>query len=229
MKKIVMTVATATLLFGGLAGCMQDNATGNYRNNAYETRNFDGNYNNRGYRGQGPVTDMMTPDGYGTRANNYNGNRSNALNGWNDDGRNNGYRANQNRPWMGRFGVTGNDRPGMVDGNGILRGRMHDGYRDNDRYGAMEFNRNYRQGANGVKRKATRNFDSQNRDNRIKHQEAERYHEDYDSRTAKQIAKRVKNVEGVDDVRVIVNDNDVVVGVEAERDLIKFKRMLNDK
>ena len=43
------------------------------------------------------------------------------------------------------------------------------------------------------------------------------YHKDYDSQTAQNIANHVVRINGVDDCRVIVHNDDVVVGVEANK------------
>lgn len=198
-----MTVATATMLLGGLVGCGTDNQatdmnanfnrTGIQSHDMYTTGVDDQN------QGEGPLTDMMTPDRngqgvagnrghngdtYGTGTGNHgitgqNGQRGTfGVNGTgaqtgtqtgqmrnNDDhagiggtqGRGQAHRGitdddrgifdtqGTDRPGMGRAGlngttrdvdvdidtehsgITGGNRPGMVDEDGYLRGRARNG------------------------------------------------------------------------------------------------------
>jgi spore cortex protein len=42
------------------------------------------------------------------------------------------------------------------------------------------------------------------------------YHEDYDGALAERIANKVDNIRGVDDVHVILEDNNVIVGIDTD-------------
>lgn len=256
MKKIAMSVAAATMLLGGLTGCGADNQAtdmnANYRQTGFQSQdmgagNGTGTYTQSRYRGQGPVTDMMTPDdrniqgqrglfgGQGQRGQGglfggqgqqgglfgNQGQTRTHLNNYNTRGftGQDGYRANQNTPGMGRAGLTGGNRPGMVDEDGILRGRARNGQatqnvrmHNQQREGAMNGRTMMNQGTR-LNQTTGYNNGQQGTQNR---QQAMNYHEDYDSRTAQQIANRVERVNGVEDCRVIVHDDDVVVGVETD-------------
>lgn len=45
---------------------------------------------------------------------------------------------------------------------------------------------------------------------------ASTYHEDYDGKLAERIANKVNNIRGVDDAHVILEDNNVIVGVDTD-------------
>ncbi|KHF42010.1 YhcN/YlaJ family sporulation lipoprotein [Halalkalibacter okhensis] len=345
MKKIAMSVATATMLLGGLAGCGADNQATNMGANqqtgiqAQDMRGggaIDGRH-----RGEGPITDMMTPDHHrggtvgqgttrgadaghrgglfgdqgtgqtGTRGGLFGGQgtgqtgtrgglfgdqgrgmtgqgRTHLNNfqtrgtgndrgvGYTNTGRDNfgtntglfgthgaqgitgrqgtdtqgmgraglnrgtardGIRANQRNAGMGRAGLTGGNRPGMVDEDGILRGRARRGT------GALEATPGHRrqgQGAMNLEARERGNvnygtrtpnrFDATGRGDRTGvHRDQQRtqakqgnramnYHKDYDGKTVQRLTERVERVDGVDDARVIVHENDVVVGITANGD-----------
>lgn len=231
MKKIAMSVAVATMLLGGLTACGGDDAaTGmnaNYRSTGFEAQDTNGAYTNSRYRGQGPVTDMMTPDDRGprygtldrqgarTHLNNYSTRGLNEKSIRNQralDMDRDGYRINQNAPGMGRTGLTGGNRPGMVDEDGLLRGRARNGNQRVQMY-------NQHRDANGTRANSTTGHKSyhQSQQRAQNGQHAMNYHKDYDSQTAQNIANRVVRINGVDDCRVIVHNDDVVVGVEANK------------
>ncbi|MBY6035335.1 YhcN/YlaJ family sporulation lipoprotein [Fictibacillus nanhaiensis] len=52
------------------------------------------------------------------------------------------------------------------------------------------------------------------------------YHEDYDGALAERIAEKVNNIRGVDDAHVILEDNNVIVGIDTDG---KKKEELTDK
>ncbi|WP_157796435.1 YhcN/YlaJ family sporulation lipoprotein [Bacillus sp. FJAT-45037] len=262
MKKIALTVAAATMILGSMTACGTDNQARNmsnsYQQTGFESQDMSGAYTSSRYGGQGPVTDMMTPDSRGgtygrldqqagqkTRTN-YNNYQVRGEKGYQSAGRD-GYRANQMRPGMGRSGVTGNDRPGMVDEDGLLRGHDNTRYGTQNRQGAMDFrarrttdltkNRSSsygmtERGANTMERGAQKSLGTMERGAYRGMGAAKRgaeqltgqrtttanYHKNYDGQTAQKLANRVDDIEGVDDCRVIVHENDVVVGVQADGD-----------
>lgn len=218
MKKIAMSIAAATMLVGGLAACGADNQQGmganNYRQTGFESQDMSGAYTQSRYRGQGPVTDMMTPDYRGggtygqldrqrtrTHLNNFQTNRTHR----NRDG----FGANQRTPGMGRTGLTGNNRPGMVDEDGLLRNRTRTNRQQftGDRMGNGRIT-NQQTGIHRSNRATRNQYTQQNNVN---------YHKDYDSQTAQHVANRVQRINGVEDCRVIVDDNHIVVGVETNQ------------
>ncbi|SDH56813.1 sporulation lipoprotein, YhcN/YlaJ family [Alteribacillus persepolensis] len=167
MKKAALTMTAFTIIASGLAGCgtAEDNEMGasptrysGYDNNM-DGRDAGGNYRSDNYRGEGPVTDMMTVD--------------DRQHGRNDRG------TADNRGQIG-------DRNGMVGERGNLNTRnVNDGNQMNDRTGNQGNNQ----------------------------QEAE------------EIANKVENIDGVDDSRVIVRDNDILIGVDTYEDGEKADRM----
>lgn len=234
MKKIAMSVAAVMMLVGGLTACGTANdgvgmKSRNYQGqtvNPYGVNNYSSNYgtnpdtftNARSrYRGQGPVTDMLTPDGRYRGATYSNFNRSGSFtdnfNGM--SGRRDGYGGNYHYGMRNR-GITGNNYPGMVGQDGIL-GR--DGYQFN---GGVTGNYDGRSFYN-----ARNNNNMQNHLNN--QHRAMNYHQDYDSQTAQKIANDVMQIKGVDDVRVIVNKNDVVVGVDTHQNVSHVQKEVEHK
>ncbi|WP_332631202.1 YhcN/YlaJ family sporulation lipoprotein [Halalkalibacter flavus] len=366
MKKIAMSVATATMLLGGLAGCGVDNQatdmganqqTGIYAQDMRGRGAIDGRH-----RGEGPITDMMTPDrqrggtvgqgttrgadvghrgglfggqgtgqtdarggifggqragqtgtrgglfgGQGTGQTNARGglfggqgtgmtgqSRTHLNNfqtrgtgndrgvGYTNTGRDNfgtntglfgthgaqgitgrqgtdargiglaglnrgtardGIRATERNAGMGRAGLTGGNRPGMVDEDGILRGRARRGAGALDAtpghrrqgQGAMNLEARDRGNVNHGTRTPNR-FDATGRGDRTgvhhgqqraqgKHgTRAMNYHKDYDGQTVQRLAERCERIDGVEDARVIVHENDVVVGITTNGDMDDVKR-----
>ncbi|MCK0471133.1 YhcN/YlaJ family sporulation lipoprotein [Halalkalibacter sp. APA_J-10(15)] len=329
MKKIAMTVATATILLGGFAGCGTDNQeTGmNAQNNRTGIHSQDmGATGTTGrHHGEGPITDMMTPDrghrgGFGTTNHNqnfggqgergtygtsraqghtnYHGTLDNqqrgggyGLNAGEGQGRthlNNYHTLGDERgffgtqegrtPGMGRTGlnegrmgaqatqggfgargITGNDRPGMVDEDGVLRERggnrvgMQNRHQSNQRQGmgALNLNPRHKQErsrAVGMENSATRGYrDALNNEfgvetgvNRQDRQQTTRatennqgqkanYHRSYDSQTVEKINKELRGIKGLNDSRVIVHDDDIVVGVQAERNSDDVRDRVEDR
>jgi spore cortex protein len=287
MKKVALTVAAATMILSSMTACGTDNQArtmnNNYQNTGFESQDMSGAYTSSRYGGQGPVTDMMTPDNrraggaYGrldqpagqrtrTHLNNY----QTRDKGFQSAGRD-GYRANQTRPGMGRAGITGNDRPGMVDEDGLLRGHANTRYGTHNRQGAMNFGQRgtmnrtgeglgmtnrgagtmehgvrrgagaleqgvrqgagalgqgVRQGAGALEHGANRGMGAARRGAESltgQRTTSANYHKDYDGKTAQQLANRVDDIEGVEDCRVIVHENDVVVGVQTDSNNEKIK------
>lgn len=230
MKKIAMSVAAATMLVGGLTAC-GDNQSTDPNATEFEAQNLNG-YNNNGYNGnyttsryrnhEGPLTDMLTPDGY--RNGNYgqfDGSTRAQSENYNNMTRRNGSRANS---YTSR-GMVGNNLPGMVDNDGLLRGRARDGSMNgfngtrNGQNGTMR-NRGFNNGANNGMMQ-NRGFNAQNNNGN--------YHENYDSSSAQRIVSSVTQIKGVNDARVIVHNDDIVVGVESNKDQDKVRKQVEDK
>ncbi|OLS36603.1 hypothetical protein BTR22_11260 [Alkalihalophilus pseudofirmus] len=277
MKKIAMTVVAATMILGSMTACGTDNQArtmnNNYQQTGFASQDMSGAYTSQRYGGQGPVTDMMTPDHRGgtygrldqqagqrtrTHLNNY---TTRGDKGFQSAGRD-GYRANQTRPGMGRAGITGNDRPGMVDEDGLLRGHANTRYGTHNRQGAMNFGQRgamtgkgvrdhgmARRGAGTMEHGVQRGTNALERGaGALEHGAARgmgavrrgaenltgqrtntvNYHKDYDGKTAQQLANRVDDIEGVEDCRVIVHENDVVVGVQTDADNEKIKKRVQN-
>ncbi len=319
-----MSVATATMLLGGLVGCGVDNQAtdmGANQQTGYQAQDMrNGTATTGRYRGEGPITDMMTPDnrggvtgqgqagrtgrgglfggqgqagrtgqgGFGlsagegqarTHLNNYQtrGTQNQRGVGYTNTGRDNfgtnqgmfgtqgthgvtdrqgtrtpgmgragltrdnavdGHRAN--RVGMGRAGLTGGNRPGMVDEDGILRGRARGG---TGTLGTNHGHRRQGQGAmnleardRGNVNQGTRNkaqYGTTDRGNRTgvhqgqqrtRTQDTVNYHKDYEGKTVQQLSKRVERVDGVKEARVIVHDDDVVVGITTSGDMDDVKK-----
>jgi hypothetical protein len=140
----------------------------------------------------------------------------------------------------GRAGLTGGNRPGMVDDDGILRGRARGagalgttpGHRRQGR-GAMNLEARDRGLVNqGTGQRATR-YGTAGRGNRtgvhqgqgrIETQNRINYHKDYDGKTVQQMVDRIEDVDGVKEARVIAHNNDVVIGITADKDIDNVKR-----
>ncbi|MDQ0205340.1 YhcN/YlaJ family sporulation lipoprotein [Alkalicoccobacillus murimartini] len=205
MKKLTLTVTTALLLSTGLLG-----ACGNTDDSGVNSQNM--NRTNRTHmNSEGPVTDMMTPDnGYsGMRGNNhgtsYNGTRGQGYS--NDQGpkmdgtsvKRSSYENNNRSKGLSR-GVTGNDRVGMIDENGMI-------YRGATR---METGQ-------GKKLPRDSRFGVESRDGMKKHgagaQSQMNYADDYDGETVEKVRSHVTGMDGVKDARVMSYDNQVVIAV----------------
>ncbi|GAE25921.1 hypothetical protein JCM9140_1943 [Halalkalibacter wakoensis JCM 9140] len=147
----------------------------------------------------------------------------------------------QGNAGMGRAGLTGGNRPGMVDEDGILRGRARQG---TGALGTTHGHRRQGQGAMNLEARDRGNVNhgtatpnrqnTAGRENRTgvqqggqRSQGTVNYHKDYDGQTVQRISQRVDRVDGVDDARVIVHDNDVVVGITADDDVTQLEKKLN--
>ncbi|MCM2676651.1 YhcN/YlaJ family sporulation lipoprotein [Alkalicoccobacillus plakortidis] len=204
MKKLTLTVTTAVLLSTGLLG-----ACGNTDDSGVNTQNM--NRTNRTHmNSEGPVTDMMTPDdGYaGMRGNNYGTSYRGGTRGQNNsmnqglkmDGtsvKRSSYENKNHMTGLSR-GVTGNDRVGMIDENGMI-------YRGATR---MET-------GNGKKLPRDSRFGVESRDGMKKHgaQSQMNYADDYDGETVEKVRSHVAGMDGVKDARVMSYDNQVVIAV----------------
>ncbi|WP_096201438.1 YhcN/YlaJ family sporulation lipoprotein [Bacillus sp. FJAT-45350] len=67
MRKFAITLTAASMIMGGLAGCGVDNQTrdmggAGHQNLGYHTAEQGGAFTGARYTGEGPLTDMMTPD-----------------------------------------------------------------------------------------------------------------------------------------------------------------------
>lgn len=116
--------------------------------------------------------------------------------------RSEGYGNNQQHHTKGfTRGVVGNDRAGMVDENGLLNGRMRAHDRAADRQG---LNHGVR-GSNFAGSQANRN-----------NMQTEGYYDSDEGRAARKLEARVDEVAGVQDCDVLINDDQVVIGVRGD-------------
>ncbi|MFC0561825.1 YhcN/YlaJ family sporulation lipoprotein [Halalkalibacter alkalisediminis] len=136
----------------------------------------------------------------------------------------------------GRAGLTGGNRPGMVDEDGILRGRARGGA------GALGTTQGHRRQGHGAMNLEGRGTTNQgmgldrgtetrrgttglgNRTGVHQGQGTVNYHKDYDGQTVQRMVDRIEDVDGVDEARVIVHDNDVVIGITAKDDIDNVKK-----
>ncbi|MED4079419.1 YhcN/YlaJ family sporulation lipoprotein [Halalkalibacterium halodurans] len=259
MKKMAISFTAATMLLSGLAACggdpaAQDMQTHN-RRVGFEAQDMSGAYTANRYRGQGPVTDMMTPDyrggaygrldqhgargglhrgaGHGTHMGTYDTGRPGAGfdGGFGPQQRGtmtpygagragftrDGVAPHGRGPGMGRAGITGNDRPGMVDDNGIInplnRGRQ----------GAMG-GQTHRQGALTQQDRAVPRQEGRQHLRGTVTDDQVRYHKDYDGETVQNIVQRVERLDDVEDCRVVAHDGDIVVAVQTRGDQEDVRR-----
>ncbi|WP_026672458.1 YhcN/YlaJ family sporulation lipoprotein [Alkalihalobacterium bogoriense] len=107
-------------------------------------------------------------------------------------------------------GITG-DRPGMVDDRGILRDQNREGQRGMTGQQGTQGQRGMtgQQGTQGQRGQAGTT--------------AANYHEDYDGRTVQRIQERVDGIDNIDDSRVVVHDDVVVVAVNSNDDDVRDK------
>ncbi|TMW73982.1 YhcN/YlaJ family sporulation lipoprotein [Alteribacter natronophilus] len=239
MKKWLLGISAAMMLTAGLAGCGgqaddQEGAQGGFFAN--QSRNYDnygredagflnrrpgagatGSFYGQGYgQNRGRETEM-----YGARGANY----GNPMTGYQTRARGGhkgaefrrkttgfGDRARmlepnaqrQNRAMgtngfgAGR-GITGDNRPGMVDDNGILnrfdpRGSRPMGYDNQQRYNMRD------------------------KSGRMSGQNYTGYYNGEDGHRARRLSNRIERMDGVEECRVIMNGNDVIVGLEATGD-----------
>lgn len=100
---------------------------------------------------------------------------------------------NQNRKMSHGRGMTGNGRPGMVDENGMLN-------RTNDTMSGrgMQFKHSSKQSS--MQTKSTKTH----------------YHKDYDGKHVGMLTTELEKIDGVKEPRVMVKDNDVVIGYQAD-------------
>ncbi|SER73334.1 YhcN/YlaJ family sporulation lipoprotein [Salipaludibacillus aurantiacus] len=122
-------------------------------------------------------------------------------------------RGQGGRGFTGGFsrGITGNDRPGMVDSNGLINGRLRGLNRTEGFTQTEGFNQHQ---ADGQLNRGTRG-QMDGMAGRTQQQGGRGYFDTDEGRTARKIENRVEDIEGVRDANVIVRDNDVVIAVEA--------------
>ncbi|UTR14239.1 YhcN/YlaJ family sporulation lipoprotein [Salipaludibacillus sp. LMS25] len=131
------------------------------------------------------------------------------------DGHARGFRAGQNRRDGFTRGITGNDRRGMVDSNGLLNGRMrgldrtngHSNRRQDQMHGGTAIERNQPRAQQG---------DGQQRGFGQGKGQQQAYYDSDDGRLASRIENRVEGLDEVRDCDVIVNNDNVIIGVEPE-------------
>ncbi|RNA68736.1 YhcN/YlaJ family sporulation lipoprotein [Alteribacter keqinensis] len=241
MKKWFMSLTAAVMLVAGLTGC---GGNGDMNDEGEQEGFFTRGYNNRttgqdaggylnrrqgmtgtyygqnyGYNNYGMNRGRET-ERYGTRASNY----GNPMTGYKtrargvDRNTNLGLNRNRNTGFgmrgntvrgAGR-GIVGNNRPGMVDNNGILNRFQATG----NRFGGYDNHQRY----------STKGQASQG--NRYSG-----YYDGEEGHKARRIANRVEDMDNVEDCRVIVNGNDVVVGLdvrgESQRTEQKVRRLVS--
>lgn len=282
MKKFALSITAASIIAGGLAGCGADNQNADM--GAQDTRNFGyegldqrgdtGQFGQRNnYRGEGPVTDMLTVDdrrtgdniqrGTGWGAGMGTGHRMGAGNmgtrghqtgtgnvGANraGDGMGAGAGLGQgNRRGAGQMGGTtgfaGGDRtyggtmtgtgafnerrqmthgmqnqlaprtgrvggPGMVGENGTLNARQQQrGAGTGAGITGQGAQKQQGQAGQGVQR--NRGFGTQQQPQALGN-----YHQDYDAQTAQKISNAVEKMDTVNESRVIVREDDVLIGID---------------
>ncbi|WP_416149202.1 YhcN/YlaJ family sporulation lipoprotein [Salipaludibacillus sp. HK11] len=106
-------------------------------------------------------------------------------------------------------GIVGNDRPGMVDENGLLNGDL-DGLRNRNQGNVQRGTQDRMNGGNQQGQQGMRGQGSQGQG-----REEQGYFNTEDGKTARNIEKRVENMDGVNGADVIVHDDNVIVAVDA--------------
>ncbi|UJW57329.1 YhcN/YlaJ family sporulation lipoprotein [Bacillus sp. A116_S68] len=129
------------------------------------------------------------------------------------DGRARGFQAGQNRRGGFSRGITGNDRRGMVDDNGLLNGTMR-GFNRTDNH-VNRGTRDQMHGGTAIERNQPRGQQRGFGQGKEKGQQ-QAYYDSDDGRLASRIENRVEGLDEVRDCDVVVNDNNVVIGVEPE-------------
>ncbi|MBU8905489.1 YhcN/YlaJ family sporulation lipoprotein [Desertibacillus haloalkaliphilus] len=267
MKKFALSLTAASMILGGLAGCGVDNqgadmgarqvgmntqatdqTTGTATRNDTAARGAGDRWT-----GEGPLTDMMTPNrrdaGAGLMGENVRGrgmsrqnvrgtqtgqregiigqtgnHRGQGVTGANQDRRGTIGQANINQRPAGtgtyggaNVGMTG-QRQGM--GAAELDGRRATQDAGGRRTTGLTGQRGTGAGAAGLTGNRTGMVDNTGTlrgqaQNRVGTGTAN-YHQDYDSQAVQRITDRVNRLDNVNDPRVIVNDNTVVVGIDGD-------------
>lgn len=166
MKKAALTAVTLAMIAGGMTGC-GDATDNNDMGGASPTRyTIDGtetygnqNVTSRNYRGEGPVTDMLTVD----------------------DRRQKRHMNNSSHRRIGEAGQYSSNQHQIGNGSGVINDEAFSGsqMRDGREIGNL----------------TTRDRSS-------------------DIHRAQQIQDQVEGLDGVDDARVIVNGDDVLIGID---------------
>ncbi|ADU29751.1 YhcN/YlaJ family sporulation lipoprotein [Evansella cellulosilytica] len=149
-------------------------------------------------------------------------NRNGARNGQNFGAQNNNTnsayeaRINNRRDGATGFGrgITGNDRPGMVDENGVVNDRTR------EQRGTTGLNRgtNGTRGFNRGTNDGTLNHGKRNGTTTGQQTRTSDYFNGEDGRLATNMTDRLSGANGVNDAHVIVHGNDVLVGVDSDND-----------
>lgn len=231
MKKIAMTLSAATLLVSSLVGC---GATDD------EARGLDTNQRGFGYHttqeerdtdaGEGPITDMFTRDddrtgyqGLGRNgrhpATGLAGQRGMTMDNPIPQGMPTRHRemARRNAGVTGQQGrVTGDQYQGFGTNNGMMDGsRRNTGFIGSAREGIVR-------GDNGMIHPSENNVNGLNRTGRTT---GYSYPTGYDTATVNRLNTRLGEMKNIKDSRVLVHDDTVVIGVEAdERQTEEIKR-----
>ncbi len=180
MKKTVASFLCAAVITTGLTACNGGNQTqGNMYRGSEAQMGYD--YGGNDYNANYPY--------YGNGVGGKEYYQNNRFSQKNDRLNNPKAYYNQNRKMAHGRGITGNDRPGMVDENGVLN-RKHDTISGR----GMQFKRS------SMHKKTT---------------EAH-YHKEYDGKHISSLTSELKKMDGVQDPRVMVHDNDVVIGYKSK-------------
>ncbi|WP_010678271.1 YhcN/YlaJ family sporulation lipoprotein [Bacillus timonensis] len=228
MRKILYTVSTTALLLGGLTACNTNQGASpntDYNDNArpigYYSNENGRDRNGNGYRtrdNDGPLTEIMDRTGNNNRTgvmNNRNGNnnRTGVMNNRNGNNNRTGVMNNRN-----------NDHTGVMDNNKTRKNRSGImNYRDQQRRSGIMNNRDgrtinpYNDGNPNTMRDnghgyADRNYHSHLNDNN--HQVQTYGYYDDNGKLVRKISERASKVKNVDDARVIVTDDNVLVAVD---------------
>ncbi|WP_100406569.1 YhcN/YlaJ family sporulation lipoprotein [Bacillus solitudinis] len=231
---------TGTGLFGGQGNQQGNQGTGLFGGQG----NQQGNQGTGLFGGQGNQQGNQGTGLFGVQGN-QRGNQGTGLFGQNQRGTGTtGIQGSQQRAGTGHSGITGNNRPGMVDEDGLLRGTARDraGMLNQRRgHGEMNLQRQgpRHQGQSMVNQGAGPNVrtghtgttgqTNQGTTGQQTNQGALNYHKDYDSRTAQRIVSRVQNMNGVEDARAIVHDDEIVIGIQADNDVEQVKQKVERK
>jgi spore cortex protein len=219
-KKVLYTLSTAFLL-SGLTACNNNADEGAMGHNGarqvgYYSDENNANGNARGNAilpdrdNDGPVTEMLDRAGDNNRGNN--GGTINYRNAGNVGTRDNGFIDQQNDGGPNNVRNEFNDNDGLT---GIRYDNTLRGYGDNT-------------GVNNPTRPNAANDNGLARDNRFARTDYNyhghmagrdnnaraSYNNNYNGRLAEEISNRVQNVDNVEDVRTIVNGNDVLVAID---------------
>ncbi|WP_280768624.1 YhcN/YlaJ family sporulation lipoprotein [Salipaludibacillus daqingensis] len=209
MKKIALCLSLGTLLLSGV-GCGDMNADQTEGQGAFQ----------RDQTGYG-----VDRDGTGMGAANYGqqgreterfGQRQQGIRGYGVDqrtgqgaGRGTGLGTGQRTNMGFRQGIVGDDRPGMVDENGLLNGTLGGFNRQTTGQGNRGTDgQDQMHGGTAI----PRNQPGQQA------QDGRGYFDTNDGRMARKIENRVEDIDGVRNADVIVHEDDIIVGVDTTED-----------
>ncbi|WP_158282131.1 YhcN/YlaJ family sporulation lipoprotein [Salipaludibacillus keqinensis] len=196
MKKIALGLSVVTILLSGVAcGDMEPNNTEG-QGYSYQQRDQTG-YGNDRIDGTGMGSSNYGQRGMMGRETERYGNRNQA-----GRDRMTGYQTGQGRPRGFTRGITGNDRQGMVDENGLLNGRLRASNRN-------QTDNNLNRGMGDGMFRGTSNTGNKQGSN------VTGYYDSKDGQTARKLENRIENIDGVRDCDVLINGDDVVIGIDA--------------